>query len=72
MRNETFGIVHRASQEDEDAAFDYFERHADKNYSMVDCVSFVVMQRLGIEEAFSVDDEFTHRFRAIPGPAPKT
>lgn len=71
LRDETFGLVHRPTEDEEDAAFEHFARHDDKDYSLVDCVSFVLMEKLGIEEAFSVDDDFTHRFRAIPGPRPK-
>jgi predicted nucleic acid-binding protein len=34
----------------------------------VDCLSFVVMEKLGIREALAVDSDFTHRFIARPGP----
>lgn len=44
------------------------ERYADKEYSFVDCLSFVIMEKLGIREALAVDEDFTHRFVAIPGP----
>jgi len=66
-----FGRVHHASAEEERAAFAYFERHADKSYSFVDCLSFVVMEKHGIHEAWAVDEDFTHRFTAVPGPLPK-
>ena len=33
----------------------YFEKHADKSYSLTDCISFVLMTRLGIVEALSFD-----------------
>jgi predicted nucleic acid-binding protein len=36
--------------------------------SFVDCVSFVVMEKLGIQIAWSVDSDFSHRFTAVPGP----
>ena len=65
-----FGGVYRVTEDDEQAAFDYFAKHRDKDYSFVDCVSFVVMERHGITEAFSVDSDFTHRFTALPGPLP--
>ena len=54
--------------DDEHAAFEYFARYRDKTYSFVDCLSFVVMDKLGIREALYVDDDFTHRFIAHPGP----
>ena len=60
--------IHWASPDDERAAFDYFKRHQDQTYSAVDCLSFVVMEKLGIREALAVDSDFTHRFVARPGP----
>jgi predicted nucleic acid-binding protein len=45
--------VHQATPEEERAALEYFAKHADKYYSAVDCLSFVVMDRLGIEEAWA-------------------
>jgi uncharacterized protein len=65
---EVFGQVHHATVEDEQAALEYLARHQDKDYSFVDCLSFVVMDRLGIREALAVDADFTHRFVALPGP----
>jgi predicted nucleic acid-binding protein len=37
---------------------------------MVGCLSLVVMDQLGIAEAWAVDRDFTHRFIAQPGPKP--
>ena len=37
----------------------YFQRHRDKDYSLTDCISFVVMQKLGISRAFAFDQHFT-------------
>jgi predicted nucleic acid-binding protein len=34
-------------------------------------VYFVIMDRLGIREALSVDGDVAHRFVALPGPLPK-
>ncbi len=36
----------------------YFQRHHDKDYSLTDCISFVVMQKLGIRTAFAFDPHF--------------
>lgn len=63
--------VHWATPEEEHAAFEYFAKHQDKYYSFVDCLSFVVMERQGIQVAWAIDDDFTHRFTAIPGPLRK-
>lgn len=64
----SFGRIHQVTAEEERAAFDYFSKHADQTYSFVDCTSFVVMERLGIAEAWAIDRDFTHRFVARPGP----
>lgn len=63
--------IHQASFEEQMAAFEYLKRHRDKTYSAVDCLSFVVMEKHGITEALAIDDDFTHRFTARPGPRPK-
>lgn len=63
--------IHQASFEDQMAAFEYLKRHRDKTYSAVDCLSFVVMEKHGITEALAIDDDFTHRCAARPGPRPK-
>ncbi len=65
--------IHRASAEEERAAFEYLKRYQDKDkdYSFVDCVSSVLMEKLAIREALAVDADFTHRFIARPGPDQK-
>lgn len=63
--------IHQATADDERAAFAYMGRHRDKRYSLTDCLSFVIMETHGITEALSVDDDFTHRFQARPGPPPR-
>ncbi len=68
LYGEKLARIHWATPEDERAAFDYFKRHQDQTYSFVDCLSFVVMEKLGIREALAVDSDFTHRFTARPGP----
>jgi predicted nucleic acid-binding protein len=65
---EKMARIHQASFEEQRAAFEYLKRHADKKYSAVDCLSFVVMNKQGIREALAVDEDFTHRFIARPGP----
>jgi uncharacterized protein len=66
-----FGQIHQATPEEERAAFEYLARYHDKQYSFVDCLSFVVMEKLDITEALATDSDFTHRFIARPGPHPK-
>jgi len=65
---EALARIHWATPEEERSAFEYFRRHQDKEYSFVDCLSFVVMEKLDIREALAVDEDFTHRFTARPGP----
>lgn len=68
LYGEKLASIHWATPDEERAAFEYFKRHQDQTYSMVDCLSFVVMEKLGIQEALAVDSDFTHRFIARPGP----
>jgi predicted nucleic acid-binding protein len=68
LYGETLASIHWTTPDEERAAFDYFKRHTDQAYSLVDCLSFVVMEKLGILEALAVDSDFTHRFTARPGP----
>ncbi|HRI56585.1 MAG TPA: PIN domain-containing protein [Anaerolineae bacterium] len=42
---------------DEDA-WQLLKKRTDKNWSLVDCASFVVMQQRGIEEALTTDHHF--------------
>jgi predicted nucleic acid-binding protein len=60
--------VHWTTPDEEREAFEYFKRYHDQVYSLTDCLSFVVMEKLGIREALAVDSDFTHRFIARPGP----
>jgi predicted nucleic acid-binding protein len=68
LYGEQLARIHRASFEEERGAFEYLRQHRDKGYSAVDCLSFVVMESLGIREALAIDAHFTHRFIARPGP----
>ena len=36
----------------------YFQQHQDKNYSLTDCISFIVMKRLSASTAFTFDEDF--------------
>ena len=40
------------------ASWDYLGRRPDKDYSLVDCSSFVIMERLGLTEALTNDRHF--------------
>jgi uncharacterized protein len=46
----------------------YFCRHADKRYSLTDCISFVIMRERGIQQALTFDHHFSQAgFEALPG-----
>jgi len=70
LYSEKLARIHRTTFQEQLEAFAYLRQHKDKNYSAVDCLSFVVMLKLGIQEAWTFDDHFSHRFIARPG-APK-
>lgn len=36
----------------------YFRQHRDKDYSLTDCISFIVMKKLGVNIAFAFDHHF--------------
>jgi predicted nucleic acid-binding protein len=41
-----------------DTAWGIFSKYTDKDFSFVDCISFTVMEQMGIDTAFSFDDHF--------------
>src|SRR5690349_13616074 len=50
-------VIH-VSEEIEEAAWQFFRQHADKQFSFTDCTSFVVMRQLNLAEAFTNDHHF--------------
>jgi predicted nucleic acid-binding protein len=68
LYGERLARIYRASFEEQQQAFAYLKQHRDKPYSAVDCLSFVVMEKLAIREAWTFDGHFAHRFTARPGP----
>ena len=67
LYGEKLARVHRTSAEEEAAGFAYLQKYDDKEYSAVDCLSFAVMEKLGIREALAFDSDFGHRFVMRPG-----
>jgi len=50
--------IHKITETDLERAWETFERFADKDWSFTDCTSKVVMDRLGITQAFAFDHHF--------------
>jgi len=48
------------------AGFDLFARRPDKDWSLVDCISFMVMKKRRLNEALTTDQHFVQAgFRAL-------
>ena len=46
--------------------FDLYRRRTDKEWSLTDCISFLVMQEHGVSEALTADHHFTQAgFQAL-------
>ena len=57
LSSEILAIL-RASQEEEFDALELFEKYADQEVSYTDCISFALMRKHGIQDAFSFDNHF--------------
>lgn len=60
--------VFRVRARDEEQAKDIIFRYTDKDFSLTDATGFVVMQRLGITQAFSFDQHFAQYGFALVQP----
>lgn len=56
-------ILEKVTDRDLAQALNVFRKYADHAFSFVDCTSFVVMERLGLAQAFAFD----RHFDAYPG-----
>ena len=56
------------TEEDIRQAWASFRSHSDKGWSFTDCTSYVLMQRLGISNAFAFDRHFSQMrgIRRVP------
>ena len=67
MRESSTTIV-RVRASDETQVQDILFQYTDKEWSFADAISFVVMQRLGIQYAFTFDSDFTQYGFTNPTP----
>jgi predicted nucleic acid-binding protein len=58
LRSGDLADVVRVTIADETEAWTLFRQRADKDYSFTDCISFVLMRRMGISRAAAFDDDF--------------
>ncbi|WP_295441870.1 PIN domain-containing protein [uncultured Thiodictyon sp.] len=49
-----------------DSAFSLYRRHTDKQWGLVDCVSFVVMRRMGLSTVLAFDQHFVQAGFLLP------
>lgn len=65
---EEIAVLYFVDRQDQQTAWDVFRRFTDKEWSFVDCVSRVVMDRLEIDTAFSFDHHFRQfgNVRVVP------
>ncbi len=66
LRADANTTVIRASRELVDSGIDLFSRREDKEWSLTDCISFVVMREHGITEALTGDHHFEQAGFIIP------
>ena len=62
--------VVRATEEDEQRARAILERYRDTTFTLTDAMSFAVMERLGIGQAFTFDRHFARYGVALLEPSP--
>jgi uncharacterized protein len=66
LSSRLFNIVH-VDEELFYEGWNYFQKHKDKAYSLTDCVSFVLMKKLGIVTALTFDQHFVQAgFARLP------
>ena len=58
LYDESFTTVVDVTSEDEKKAWQIFQKYSDKDFSLTDCVSFALMERIRIKRAFAFDVHF--------------
>lgn len=57
-------VMHYLTKEDIFAAWQVFRTFTDKEWSFTDCTSKIIIEKLGIKQAFSFDQHF-HQFGSV-------
>jgi len=57
LRQQT-AVLEKVTEEDLTRALRIFRNYSDHSFSFVDCISFAVMDRLGLAQAFAFDHHF--------------
>ena len=66
MQSQLIELIH-VNESLFDDAWEYFQKHQDKTYSLTDCLSFVVMKQQGIRTALTFDKHFRQAgFETLP------
>lgn len=66
LRSDAFTLIVSLTDEIYDRAFDLFSKRSDKEWGMVDCISFIIMADRKISDALTADEHFIQAgFRAL-------
>ena len=57
--DESIANLIRVTEQDEKKAWEIFVKYHDKTFSFTDCISFALMERVGVTEVFAFDEHFT-------------
>ncbi|MGR0482781.1 MAG: type II toxin-antitoxin system VapC family toxin [Candidatus Electronema sp. V4] len=57
--NSSMVEIVKVSEEHIDAAWKLFQKYSDQKFSFTDCISFVVMNLIGIKDVFTYDSHFS-------------
>lgn len=68
LMESSFVRVVAVTPTDEERAWDIFSKYLDQDFSLVDCTSFAVMERMKLSTAFGFDRHFSvMKYAVVPG-----